>query len=208
MQRDHRRLIFLHGFLGSPRDWDEVIRYLPSFFCEALSYPFRIPDDREAILIGYSMGGRIALRYPHSKIVISAHPGLKTSEEKAARLNYDSRWLELLTRLPLQTFLEQWYAQPLFDSLRSHPRFNEIILRRKNQDPQKLIQMLQNESLARQTFCSEGVFLHGQYDTKFIQLYDALGIESFEIPHAGHACHLENPQGTAHQITSILTQEF
>jgi hypothetical protein len=53
-----KSLYFLHGFAGDSKDWDEVIKHLSQYQCMALSYPFQLPN--EGILVGYSMGGRIA----------------------------------------------------------------------------------------------------------------------------------------------------
>lgn len=199
MQRNYRRLIFLHGFLGCPQDWEGVIEHLPEFSCEALSYPFQIPP--ESFVIGYSMGGRIALRSSEPKILLSTHPGLRTAEEKAQRWLQDQQWAERLRQEPLESFLQAWYAQPLFDSLRRHPDFPKILARRAQQNPLELAQMLEQESLSHQDFAAaQAIFLHGQSDTKFARLYQNLGIPSLEIPHAGHAAHLENPQGCAEAI--------
>jgi len=150
------------------------------------------------------MGGRIALKAPNPKICLSAHPGLQTVEEKAARLIQDRQWIEKLRQEPFEKFLRDWYAQPLFDSLRAHPEFSKIFSRRLDQDPQLLAIMLENESLAKQEFNSNAIFLHGQLDHKYAQLYQTLKIPSLEIPNAGHAVHIENPQGCAEAIKRLL----
>lgn len=69
------------------------------------------------VLIGYSMGGRLALHAllatgaPWSKaVIISAHTG---AGHDAERLRHDARWADLLRRDP-ERFAEQWAAQPVF----------------------------------------------------------------------------------------------
>lgn len=204
MQRSHCRLVFLHGFLGSPEDWEEVIRHLPGYNCEALLYPFKMPAD--AIAIGYSMGGRIALRHPGPKILLSTHPGLQTPAEKIERLKNEQRWREKLRTSSMEDFLKAWYDQPLFSSLRSHPDFPKILLRRLQQNPEDLAKMLARESLSHQTFSlpENGTFIHGEFDEKFGKLYRDLQISSLAVRHAGHAIHLENPQGCAAAIKEAL----
>lgn len=194
----------MHGFLGSPQDWEGVIRHLPDYDCQALAYPFQVPKN--GVLIGYSMGGRIALRSSLPKIVISAHPGLQTTQEKLQRQEQDERWIKKLLKEPLDKFLEEWYAQPLFDSLRTHPDFTRILQKRQKQNPQELARILAEESLANQEFSvpSNAVFMHGELDPKYARLYQSLEIPSVQIPSAGHAAHLENPEGCAEAIREVL----
>ncbi|MBS0647827.1 MAG: alpha/beta fold hydrolase [Verrucomicrobia bacterium] len=193
--------------MGSPQDWDEVIRHFPDYDCRALAHPFEIPSS--GVLIGYSMGGRIALRSPLPKIVISAHPGLQTAQEKEQRQQQDEQWIKKLLSEPLDQFLKQWYAQPLFDSLRRNPAFPLLLQRRQKQNPQKLAQMLAKESLARQPFSlpSNAVFMHGELDTKYATLYQNLHIGSIQISNAGHAAPLENPNACAEAIRKTLETE-
>lgn len=202
------KLYFLHGFLGEPEDWEGVMQLLPEYTCIALSYPFQLPY--EGILIGYSMGGRIALKSPLLKIILSAHPGLTSKVEKAARWKQDQKWIEKLKTQPLSTFLQEWYQQPLFQSLRAHPIFKQVIQRRLNQDPNILIEQLAKNSLAHQNFNlpSQTFFIHGALDTKYKDLYLNLKIPSIEITGAGHACHLERPAPVAESIRSLIKKCF
>lgn len=124
-------LLFLHGFLGDSREFLDVITVLAeSFYCVAVDLPghglteVRGDDhfysmDKTAIallqfltglgiekcgLIGYSMGGRLALylglHFPNffaGVILESASPGLKTEIERERRRELDQKWLNLLT---------------------------------------------------------------------------------------------------------------
>ena len=199
------KLYFLHGFLGDVQDWNEVIKRLPEYECHALKYPFKLPKD--GILIGYSMGGRIALGSNLPKIVISGHPGLQTEEQKEAQVEKENYWIEKLKSVPLKEFLQEWYAQPLFTSLRTNPLFPKLLERRLKQDPLKLIDQIQRHSLAQQPFMPQNAyFIHGAYDQAYKELYKKLNIPSYEIPKAGHACHIENPAEVARQIKILINK--
>lgn len=152
------------------------------------------------------MGGRIALNSPLPKIVISAHPGLQTPEEKAARSAREEYWIHKLKTQPLSQFFKEWYAQPLFTSLKAHPNFPQILERRLKQDPQMLIDQLENHRLT-DTPIKNAIFIYGQLDSAYADFYRKLNIPAHEIPRAGHACHLENPIDTAKQI-KILIDRF
>ena len=165
------RIYILHGFLGCKEDWEEVISFLPELECVALEYPFHVPEG--AIVVGYSMGGRIALNLPASfRILFSTHPGLLTEEEKRARWKRDLEWIERLKALSLENFLEEWYAQPLFAPLRAHPSFLKVRERRLRQNSHILIEQLTRHSLAHQVYGvpSNTLFVYGEKDIRYKQL--------------------------------------
>lgn len=206
----NRPIVFLHGFLGHPSDWNQVLVHLPS--CEAHcielpghgsspfveSFDFLSPNE-QFHLVGYSMGGRLALgyasKYPHriaSLTIASAHPGLQTSQEKRQRLKEDTRWAEKLMTLPIDEFLSQWYDQPLFRSFK--PDFS---MRRKHSS-KNLAKALIHYSLAHQSFYKpkNALYLVGENDAKYRALYP----EATVIEKAGHSVHFENPKAVADAI--------
>lgn len=70
------------------------------------------------ILIGYSMGGRLALHallqnnHPwQAAVIISAHPGLSSEQEKIARRAKDTEWAVSCMEQPWQDFLASWESQ-------------------------------------------------------------------------------------------------
>src|SRR5690242_19189175 len=111
-------LVFLHGFLGCKEDWTDVISHLKDHFCcYAIDLPGHGPlpvteDIVQSVfetlqrlkllrcpIVGYSMGGRIALelakRYPkefEKLIVISSHTGLKDEASRQLRWEQDLKW--------------------------------------------------------------------------------------------------------------------
>lgn len=198
------KLIFLHGFLGAQEDWQEVISYLPDFRCLTLSYPFIIPSD--GILVGYSMGGRIAFNYPHPKILISSHLGFTTKEEKDERRAWENRWLHRLKTEPFFKFLKAWYDQPLFSSLKALPQFPAIFNRRLQGTQKEALHQFQSNLLSDQPYQipSHVHFLCGTEDTKYVNLYKKLRLNPLLVQGSCHACHLEQPKECANLIRQIV----
>jgi 2-succinyl-6-hydroxy-2,4-cyclohexadiene-1-carboxylate synthase len=108
-----------HGFLGSPEDFD----FLRSENVQLhdLYNLGEVKISPQDTLIGYSMGGRVALElaeridYKFKKLVlINAHPGLPSSEEKEARRTWEDSLLEKLQTLPAHEFITFWNELPIF----------------------------------------------------------------------------------------------
>lgn len=223
----HPSLIFLHGFLGTKEDWEPLIHHLQSsFFCIAIDLPGHgassfttdwnkalfltlatLPALVDPTLVGYSMGGRFALHYPHKirRILLSTHLGLTSSKEKEARWAQDLLWASRLQNLPLSAFYTLWYQQPLFQSLQTRQDLMPHLLQRPHRNPSLLAQALLHRSLAKQEKISlpfSSLFLCGEKDEKFVNLYRNEP-EFFEyeiIPLTGHILHLENPKACAQAI--------
>jgi len=200
--------LFLPGFLGAKEDWDEVRAHLNSpSRAFNLGEPFPSPS-KELILVGYSMGGRIALQMHPSKwkavIVLGAHPGIAEENERKERRKIDEIWANRLENLPFAECLDLWYAQPLFATLKEHPCYPSILKRRAQEDPQRWAHILRLYSAGvlppLSQLPSNLFFLYGAYDEKYKRLYQKLGLPAVEIPQSGHAAHLENPLGTAQAI--------
>lgn len=197
--------VFLHGFLGNSWDWAEVCAYLPDWRCIGIDLPGHgdspftedflgeFPVFEEKIhLVGYSMGGRLAMqwaaRFPErvaSLTLCSTHPGLLGEEERAQRLKNDQKWADKLRRLPVDAFLQQWYDQPIFNGFRPQRRLG---------DREQLAQSLVFYSLGRLPVVDVNAsVMVGEFDGKFQKLWQTYEI----VPKTGHAVHLENPKAVA-----------
>jgi len=74
--------------------------------------------DPEPVLVGYSMGGRLALHALledpdmwKSAVIVSAHPGLKDESQRATRRLSDAEWAALALKGAWSEFLEKWESQ-------------------------------------------------------------------------------------------------
>jgi 2-succinyl-6-hydroxy-2,4-cyclohexadiene-1-carboxylate synthase len=72
------------------------------------------------MLAGYSMGGRLALHALladaspwQAAVIVSAHPGLESEEERAARRAHDADWAMRALTGDWAAFLADWNSQPV-----------------------------------------------------------------------------------------------
>jgi len=170
-------------------------------------------------LVGYSLGGRIALRIGQElklpvsgSFAISSHPGIDCPEEKTKRIEEDLVWGEHLRRLPPEEFLRLWYARPVFSSLRNKPLLlEELVEKRLFQNPEELSTLMQELSLGKQkrisSFSENVRLLYGEEDTKFKNLYDSLEapVKKIEIQGAGHTVLVENPKLCAEVLLTEIS---
>lgn len=196
-------IYFLHGFLGSKEDWNEVISHLPSHYkCASLDLTHHIPQsfDKSAVVVGYSMGGRIALTRDHKGglVLLGAHFGLSTCEERKARAKEENKILEEL-KGDKDALLQKWYAQPLFSTLSLQ---GDLLQRRKSIDFDKHAKLFEEFALSKQplfTPPTHALLLYGEKDEKYAKIY-RMYMNAKAIPDAGHAAHLENPKAVASSI--------
>ena len=171
---------------------------------------------------GYSLGGRLALhvaaRHPaliRRLIIVSATAGLRDPEERRQRRSSDEALARDCESTPLDVFMRQWLAQPLFASLPHDPA--ELALR--SRDPHGLANSLRtmgtgtqeplDESLQRCT--APTLIIVGERDEKFRREGERLvsvlpRAELVVVADAGHAVHLEQPQRTASLVQGFLAE--
>ncbi|KAK3154480.1 hypothetical protein QOZ80_2BG0191010 [Eleusine coracana subsp. coracana] len=114
--------------------------------------------DREVVVVGYSMGARIALHMALNQIhkirgavIISGSPGLKDKASRHHRLAIDKSRAQFLLSSGLECFLETWYSGKMWDSLRGHPKFDSLVTtRRKHENVEALAKVLAESSVGRQ----------------------------------------------------------
>jgi 2-succinyl-6-hydroxy-2,4-cyclohexadiene-1-carboxylate synthase len=164
-----------------------------------------------AVYIGYSLGGRLclhaALMYPHlvrGLAVIGASPGIADETERATRRAADNKLADHISDVGVDTFLDEWLAQPLFadlalddderaDRLRNTADGLASSLRHAGTGAQgSLWPRLREINLPVLTIA-------GELDAKFAAIGRQIAAsvpqgESVEVPGAGHAAHLQQPE--------------
>ena len=141
------RFAFLHGFTQTGESWRPFLGALGTICPEAVTDPMcpdlaghgSDPDGRadlwecarrvteragQAVYVGYSMGGRVALHcaiaHPDAVrglVLVSATAGIDDPDERLARRRSDEALADRIESIGVQAFLDEWLAQPMFAGL-------------------------------------------------------------------------------------------
>ena len=239
-------LLLLHGFTGSSKNWQPLQAALADDYrVIALDLPghgrsaapadlarYTMPAvatdigallDRlqsgPAHLLGYSMGGRLALYLAlsaparwRSLILESASPGLAPAAARAERRARDEALAAWIEAEGIEAFVDRWQALPLFASQRHLPekvRWAHRNRRLRNR-PGGLADSLRGMGTGRQPslwprlakLSLPLLLIAGALDEKFVtiarKMARALPAGSCPprleiVPEAGHTVHLERP---------------
>ncbi|MBI4558951.1 MAG: 2-succinyl-6-hydroxy-2,4-cyclohexadiene-1-carboxylate synthase [Candidatus Hydrogenedentes bacterium] len=180
-------------------------------------------------VVGYSMGARLALllarRFPErvDRIVLeSGSPGLLSAVERGERLAQDEEWAKDLEAGPLAAFVQRWYEQELFASLRQHPeRFVQLVQRRLEHRPHELAKSLRASGTGRQpNLWSElglvacpVLLIVGALDAKYVYIGEEMlphlaTAELERIPGCGHNVHFENVDTYTGLVRNFLRRKI
>lgn len=236
-------LVLLHGFTGSAKTWQPHLKafarrgrvmavdLLGHGQSDAPADPARYSmawavNDLIALLdgegfesvdlLGYSMGGRLALHLALSApgriralIVESASPGIADPAERAARRARDDHLAAFIEREGVEAFVTRWEAQPLFESQRRLPDQVRAGLRdqRLHNRPHGLANSLRGMGAGAQEplwgrlpqLKTPTLLVAGELDPKYCRIAEAMGSRMPQarvaiVPGAGHAVHLEQPR--------------
>ncbi|KAL8128672.1 hypothetical protein V2J09_017827 [Rumex salicifolius] len=187
-------------------------------------------DLKNVILVGYSMGARIALHMAlrfgakiRGAIIVSGSPGLRDLTARKVRAAKDDSRASTLVSLGLKSFVQSWYAGDLWCSLREHPKFDRLVENRlQHHDVRALAKSLSGLSVGRQTplweeleYCKTPLmFIYGEKDEKFkkinqdicTQIIKGVNHDVVEVPESGHAIHVENPLALIRLIRQLFTK--
>lgn len=177
-------------------------------------------------LIGYSMGGRIALhvasRRPDlvSRLVLeSASPGLPSERERAMRIASDTELAERILTDGIEAFVDMWEGLPIFASRKrlAPPVKAALRARSLRNDPRSLAAALQGfgtgtlpslwEHLPRIEVPT--LLIAGELDAKFVAIGERMSAllpngRLVVVPGAGHTVHLERPDAWGVAVAEFL----
>lgn len=229
-------IVFLHGFTQTARAWRPIVDRLRS------ARPIVVVDEPghgrsgdvnlglldtaravariapRSTLVGYSMGGRVALHLAVHQpeaverlVLIGATPGIDDAVERDARRSADHELAARLERIGLDAFLDEWLAQPLFADL--EPSRRNLDDRRRNTVAGLAASLRTSGTGEQDSLWSRlteirvpTLVITGGRDRKFDdigrRMVDAIGASAqlVTIPDRGHAVHLEDPARVAEEI--------
>ena len=247
----HPSSLILHGFTGSAAEWADLTPHLiPYRHVVAVDLPghglspgdacsmqgcvadlLSLMDDlghAQFDLLGYSLGGRVALHLAafapervRSLILESASPGLATPAERVARAAADDALADQIMAQGVERFADHWQNIPLFASQSSVPAEIRAALRerRLRNSPAGLAASLRGMGTGRQeslwprldTMTMPALLITGTLDTKFVAINQQMAAlmpnsRHITIPGAGHTVHLERPEEFAERVVGFLRQ--
>lgn len=247
-------VVLLHGFTWDGAAWEPVAEPLSErFHCVApdlpghggTSWPVpteewsfdRVADALAGVLasmdlvapslVGYSLGGRLALRLalpgasPVERLVlIGASAGLRSDAERLSRVRADAELACRLLQDGTAAFLERWMAQPLFEPMRAlgPERLARLNARRVAQEPGGLAASLQTMGTGSQPFLMEALsglaiptlLVVGEADAKFraiaAEMLARLPQGRLEVVSGcGHSVPFERPEALSALLTAFFT---
>lgn len=225
-------IVLLHGFTQTARCWGplardlgtehEIVRVdLPGHGDSAGVY-VGIESSVELIAdgcgpgtyLGYSMGGRFALRLALDRpdvverlILVAASPGLGDSHERVARRAADGQLADRLERVGVEAFVHEWLDLPLFAGIHQAMRYE---VERCTNTSAGLASSLRLAGTGAQEplwdrlgeVTMPVLLITGGDDRKFTRINEAMAerlpaSEHVVVPDTGHTVHLERPAATA-----------
>lgn len=201
---------------GSRRGLRQTADYSLAAHLDIITQAAKAP---KVTLLGYSMGGRLALHWAlahpervHRLILIGASPGLATPAEREERRLGDATLADFIRTRGLEAFFKYWHNQTFFQPMMCLPkeRLDPILARRAQNDPEGLALSLENVGTGtlpslwqrlKELRCPVDL-VTGEADVKFTRLAREMGAHLPKARHsvidgAGHAVHLEQPADLA-----------
>lgn len=242
VQGEGPALLLLHGFTGSGATWTPHLAAFEGFTTVSVdllghgdsdaptdSDRYRMErcvDDLATLLdhleigraavLGYSMGGRVALQFAlrapdrlWALVLESASPGIEDAAEREERVRSDAALADEIEQKGIEAFVDRWQAIPLFASQsRLTAAVREELRRQRLQNSTVgLANSLRGAGAGQEApvlgrlgeLRLPTLLIAGALDRKYVALArkmnDALPCARTQIvPDAGHATHLEQPE--------------
>jgi 2-succinyl-6-hydroxy-2,4-cyclohexadiene-1-carboxylate synthase len=225
-------VLFIPGFMQRGDAWRPVAELLPERYPSTMldhsehSFKGRMREIEQAgadVLVGYSLGGRLALRAAlrapdsfRAVVLVGATAGIEEGPLRVARAEADEKLASWMEAMPMEDIVGLWERQPLFadqaDALVEEQRPG-----RMSQDPRSLALLLRT--------AGQGVLEPVWHELRSLEL-PLLAIAGARddgytraakriastapngrlaiVENAGHAAHLQRPDEVAGLLTEFL----
>jgi 2-succinyl-6-hydroxy-2,4-cyclohexadiene-1-carboxylate synthase len=247
-------LLLLHGFTGSVRAWDDIrprlarmaqviaidlighgqsarppaaSRYTLDWCARDLRQLLDRLQLAQVDVLGYSMGGRVALHFALSAptlirhlILESASPGIEDAAERSRRVQSDAALAERILANGIEPFVAEWEQQAL---LALQPHVSEAVRERQHalrlsNDPTGLANSLLGMGAGQQIpvwsrlgeLETPVLLIVGQADARYVAVAERMRrdlprAEVVVVPEAGHTAHLDQSDEFVRLLEQTLT---
>ena len=246
-------LVLLHGFTGATATWIPLLsrlaeehatiaidlpghgrssapaspaRYALSRFADDLLRVLDALDIDRVALLGYSMGGRAALRAAlrapdrvAALVLESTSPGIADPARRADRREADRALAAEIERVGVSAFVDRWEKLPLWASQQALPTTSRARLRaqRDVNDATGLANSLRGAGAGEDepvlgklaTFEAPVLLVAGALDAAYVAAASEMAQAFIDarlviVPEAGHAVHLERPDELTDAVLEFL----
>ncbi len=243
-------IVALHGFTGGGGDFAPLAEALPEYDWVTPDLPGHAPDPtvagapgddcsleaslryldqiitRKSVLLGYSLGGRLAMRYALTRpkhiaalVLVGTSPGIEDAAEHSARKADDNRLAEKILAKGVTAFLDEWQRRPLIATQARLPAawraaMQERRLQRREEGLAASLRqfgqgVLEPAWALLAKLPMPMLIAVGAEDEKYVAEARAMQTrcphaELFIVPNAGHLAHLENRDAFAAGLRQFL----
>ena len=246
-------LVALHGFSGSGQDFEIVAEnrnenyawYAPDFIghgqteapsaikqysiCAMINnFAWMLEHFKiiQPVVLGYSMGGRVALQYALAKpetvralVLVGVTAGISDKREIESRRRADDELADEIINRGIEVFADKWECNPLIATQDQIPEPYRKAMkeRRRLNQPIGLANSLRAFGTGEMnpvwdklgTINCPILLVTGDVDLKFTRLAEEMqnamsSVKHVLIPQSGHAAHLEAPHIFSEELRSFL----
>jgi 2-succinyl-6-hydroxy-2,4-cyclohexadiene-1-carboxylate synthase len=222
--------LFIPGFMQPAGAWAPVAERLdpPTSLLDHHEHSFegRLGEiaaaGAQAVLVGYSLGGRLALRAALREprryaglVTVGVTAGIEEAAERAARAEADERLASWIEAAPIEDVVAVWERQPLFadqsDALIEQQRAGRLA-----QDPRSLARLLRTAGQGvldpvwseLLTFELPFLAIAGGRDQGYVSAAKKMAdtapnATAHIVEHAGHAAQLQQPEEIASLVAAF-----